>query len=116
MKLTCHTVASSLRDPMLTQRLMDVFIPPAVQTEGESAPLKFSQVFHLMPVSNSFVVTNGKVSRKCHSQQDGTSAISCRSTCCERHVSSIFFVGYQGGRTPSGWPHTAVSSIAITRW
>jgi hypothetical protein len=31
-----------------------------VQTEGESAPLKFSQVFHLMPVNNSFVVTNGE--------------------------------------------------------
>lgn len=30
------------------------------QTEGESAPLKFSQVFHLMPVGQSFVVTNGK--------------------------------------------------------
>jgi hypothetical protein len=29
------------------------------QTEGESQPLKFSQVFHLMPVGSSFVVTNG---------------------------------------------------------
>jgi hypothetical protein len=29
------------------------------QTEGESNALKFSQVFHLMPVGSSFVVTNG---------------------------------------------------------
>eukprot|EP00955_Chlamydomonas_euryale_P092323 364697-Chlamydomonas_euryale.AAC.8 len=33
---------------------------PAPQTEAEAPPLKFSQVFHLMPVNNSFVVTNGK--------------------------------------------------------
>lgn len=28
------------------------------QTEGEANALKFSQVFHLMPVGTSFVVTN----------------------------------------------------------
>lgn len=33
--------------------------PTTTQTEGESQPLKFSQVFHLMPVGTSFVVTNG---------------------------------------------------------
>jgi hypothetical protein len=32
-----------------------------VQTEAESTPLKFSQVFHLMPVSSSFIVTNGEL-------------------------------------------------------
>lgn len=31
-----------------------------MQTEGESNPIKFSQVFHLMPFNNSFVVTNGE--------------------------------------------------------
>jgi hypothetical protein len=31
-----------------------------LQTEGESNALKFSQVFHLMPVGQSFVVTNGE--------------------------------------------------------
>lgn len=35
-----------------------VFVTGKIITEGESAPLKFSQVFHLMPVNNSFVVTN----------------------------------------------------------
>jgi hypothetical protein len=34
--------------------------PQPQQTEGESQPLKFSQVFHLMPVGSSFVVTNGE--------------------------------------------------------
>jgi hypothetical protein len=35
------------------------------QTEGEANSLKFSQVFHLMPVANSFVVTNGACVRTC---------------------------------------------------
>ena len=30
-----------------------------LQTEGESNPLKFSQMFHLAPQGSSFVVTNG---------------------------------------------------------
>ena len=30
-----------------------------MQTEGESNPLKFSQMFHLAPQGGSFVVTNG---------------------------------------------------------
>lgn len=29
------------------------------QTDGENHPLQFSQTFHLMPVNNSFIVTNG---------------------------------------------------------
>eukprot|EP00879_Flechtneria_rotunda_P003388 GHRR01003616.1.p1 GENE.GHRR01003616.1~~GHRR01003616.1.p1 ORF type:complete len:124 (+),score=31.93 GHRR01003616.1:151-522(+) len=35
-----------------------VFVTGSIITEGESNPLKFSQVFHLMPVGGSFVVTN----------------------------------------------------------
>eukprot|EP00877_Chromochloris_zofingiensis_P008307 jgi/Chrzof1/372/Cz01g13150.t1 len=35
-----------------------VFVTGQVLAEGESNPLKFSQVFHLMPVGNSFIVTN----------------------------------------------------------
>mmetsp|Transcript_25334 Transcript_25334/g.55036 ORF Transcript_25334/g.55036 Transcript_25334/m.55036 type:complete len:124 (+) Transcript_25334:78-449(+) len=36
-----------------------VFVTGSVQTEGENqAPLKFSQVFHLMQVGSNFVVTN----------------------------------------------------------
>ena len=31
-----------------------------LQTDGESHPLQFSQTFHLMPINNSFVVTNGR--------------------------------------------------------
>ncbi len=31
-----------------------------MQTEGESRPMAFSQVFHLAPVNNSWVVTNGE--------------------------------------------------------
>ncbi|KAI8473841.1 MAG: hypothetical protein J3K34DRAFT_409377 [Monoraphidium minutum] len=35
-----------------------VFVTGHVQPEGENNALKFSQVFHLMPVGTSFVVTN----------------------------------------------------------
>mmetsp|Transcript_20213 Transcript_20213/g.56329 ORF Transcript_20213/g.56329 Transcript_20213/m.56329 type:complete len:126 (+) Transcript_20213:88-465(+) len=35
-----------------------VFVTGNIQLENEAALLKFSQVFHLMPFSNSFVVTN----------------------------------------------------------
>eukprot|EP00775_Hariotina_reticulata_P012970 gene12970-13099_t len=35
-----------------------VFVTGNIVTEGESNALKFSQVFHLMPVGGSFVVTN----------------------------------------------------------
>eukprot|EP00878_Enallax_costatus_P002021 GHUV01002185.1.p2 GENE.GHUV01002185.1~~GHUV01002185.1.p2 ORF type:complete len:123 (+),score=31.37 GHUV01002185.1:121-489(+) len=35
-----------------------VFVTGGIMPEGESNPLKFSQVFHLMPVGTSFVVTN----------------------------------------------------------
>ena len=31
-----------------------------MQTEGESRPMPFSQVFHLAPVNQSWVVTNGE--------------------------------------------------------
>lgn len=43
---------------LLAHALLDPFT--IVQTEPEAAPLKFSQVFHLMPVGSSFVVTNGE--------------------------------------------------------
>lgn len=35
-----------------------VFVCGNILPEGENNPLKFSQVFHLMPFNNSFVVTN----------------------------------------------------------
>lgn len=35
-----------------------VFVTGQIQTEGESNAIKFSQVFHLAPLNNSFVVTN----------------------------------------------------------
>ncbi len=38
---------------------LPIVTPPPPKTEGEANALKFSQVFHLMPVGTSFVVTNG---------------------------------------------------------
>lgn len=35
-----------------------VFVTGKLLTEGQSNPLKFSQMFHLSPVGGSFVVTN----------------------------------------------------------
>mmetsp|Transcript_12246 Transcript_12246/g.29856 ORF Transcript_12246/g.29856 Transcript_12246/m.29856 type:complete len:123 (-) Transcript_12246:1657-2025(-) len=35
-----------------------VFVTGNIAMEGEQHPLKFSQVFHLMPFNNSFIVTN----------------------------------------------------------
>ncbi|KAF8071157.1 NTF2A [Scenedesmus sp. PABB004] len=35
-----------------------VFVTGSIVTEGESNALKFSQVFHLVPVGSSFVVSN----------------------------------------------------------
>lgn len=32
-----------------------------VQVEGETNPLKFSQVFHLAATGGSFVITNGEI-------------------------------------------------------
>eukprot|EP00798_Chlamydomonas_sp_ICE-L_P015889 gene15889-22017_t len=43
--------------PSISQGIL-VFVTGSIQTEEGSPPLKFSQVFHLMPVSGSFVVTN----------------------------------------------------------
>ena len=38
-----------------------------LQTEGESQPLKFSQIFHLVASGNSFALSNGKDHRPCDS-------------------------------------------------
>ncbi|KAG1680142.1 hypothetical protein FOA52_000255 [Chlamydomonas sp. UWO 241] len=35
-----------------------VFVTGGIQHDADAPPLKFSQVFHLMPVAGSFVVTN----------------------------------------------------------
>jgi len=35
-----------------------VFVTGQLLTEGESRPMAFSQVFHLAPMNNSWVVTN----------------------------------------------------------
>ena len=40
--------------------MSDTWVVGALQTEGESRPMPFSQVFHLANVSGSWVVTNGK--------------------------------------------------------
>ena len=44
---------------LVVSALPDPVFRPTLQPDGESNPLKFSQVFHLMPVGTSFVVTNG---------------------------------------------------------
>jgi hypothetical protein len=67
--------------------------PTALQPEGNEHPLKFSHVFHLMPVNNSFVVTNGELfweglgsmcgtTAACkHARQYVPCAVSCAHTC-----------------------------------
>jgi hypothetical protein len=54
----------------------------ALQTEGESAPLKFSQVFHLMPVNNSFVVTNGEQHAWCAVDSTSVHCSRRQQYCC----------------------------------
>lgn len=46
----------------MTWTLLQILISghPVLQTEGESRPMPFSQVFHLANISGSWVVTNGK--------------------------------------------------------
>lgn len=48
--------------------------------EGESNLLKFSQVFHLMPVATSFVVTNGAHIVVCAPGAFPTYAVQCCAT------------------------------------
>lgn len=43
--------------PSVSNGIM-VFVTGQILAEGESNPLKFSQVFHLMPFQSSFIVTN----------------------------------------------------------
>ncbi|GAX75491.1 hypothetical protein CEUSTIGMA_g2934.t1 [Chlamydomonas eustigma] len=51
------TLATQDFQPSISGGIL-VFTTGNIQTEPESPPLKFSQVFHLMPVNNSFIVTN----------------------------------------------------------
>lgn len=53
---------------------------PKLQMEGESNLLKFSQVFHLMPVATSFVVTNGAHMVVCAPGAFPTYAVQCCAT------------------------------------
>lgn len=50
-------VSSKDFQPSVSGGIM-VFVTGNLMTEGQDHPLKFSQVFHLMPFNNSFVVTN----------------------------------------------------------
>eukprot|EP00884_Botryococcus_braunii_P013480 jgi/Botrbrau1/22132/Bobra.0206s0056.1 len=52
-----HHVSSADAQPSLSGGII-VFVTGQLLTEGESNPLKFSQVFHLAPVGGSFAVTN----------------------------------------------------------
>ncbi|KAK9805517.1 hypothetical protein WJX72_002958 [[Myrmecia] bisecta] len=55
---TCkHHVSSIDAQPSLTQGIV-VFVTGQLLPEGETNPLKFSQVFHLAAAGGSFVVTN----------------------------------------------------------
>lgn len=60
------------------------FNQPVTQTEGESNPLKFSQVFHLAPAGGSFVVTNGRLSCLLCLEQRGS--ISVVFDCSGHHA------------------------------
>lgn len=51
------TAGSTDIQPSVSGGIM-VFVTGSVLPEGNEHPLKFSHVFHLMPVNNSFVVTN----------------------------------------------------------
>ncbi len=53
-----HHISSVDAQPSLSGGI-NVFVTGHLLPEGESNPLKFSQVFHLTPVGGSFVVTNG---------------------------------------------------------
>ena len=76
-----HRVSSLDAQPSVSGGIL-VFVTGQLLPEGETNPLKFSQTFHLMPVSGSFVVTNGKqvIEWKC----------SCR--CKKKKKSQLFFL------------------------
>ncbi|KAK2076587.1 Nuclear transport factor 2B [Prototheca wickerhamii] len=52
-----HAISSVDAQPSVAGGV-NVFVTGQLITEGESNPLKFSQVFHLAPAGGSFVVTN----------------------------------------------------------
>jgi hypothetical protein len=51
------TLSTQDFQPSISQGIL-VFTTGNIQTEDGGAALKFSQIFHLMPVSGSFIVTN----------------------------------------------------------
>jgi len=52
-----HRVSSLDAQPSVSQGII-IFVTGQILTQGESNPLKFSQIFHLAPVGGSFVITN----------------------------------------------------------
>eukprot|EP01023_Acetabularia_acetabulum_P040681 TRINITY_DN3947_c0_g1_i1.p2 TRINITY_DN3947_c0_g1~~TRINITY_DN3947_c0_g1_i1.p2 ORF type:complete len:144 (-),score=6.21 TRINITY_DN3947_c0_g1_i1:340-708(-) len=52
-----HKIASLDAQPSPSQGIL-VFVTGQLLTEGESNPLRFSQLFHLAPAGQSFIVTN----------------------------------------------------------
>ncbi|CAK0786905.1 Nuclear transport factor 2B [Coccomyxa viridis] len=52
-----HHIASTDAQPSASGGL-NVFVTGQILTEGESNPLKFSQMFHLAAQGSSFVITN----------------------------------------------------------
>jgi len=52
-----HRIVSFDAQPSVSGGIL-VFVTGEILPEGESHPLRFSQVFHLAPMNNSFVVTN----------------------------------------------------------
>ncbi|KAK9832539.1 hypothetical protein WJX81_007417 [Elliptochloris bilobata] len=52
-----HKISSIDAQPSISGGLI-VFVTGQLLPEGEANALKFSQIFHLAPVGNSFVITN----------------------------------------------------------
>lgn len=54
----CQHKITSLDSHAVPSAGVLVFVTGQLLTEGESRPMAFSQVFHLAPVNNTWVVTN----------------------------------------------------------
>jgi hypothetical protein len=39
--------------------------------------------------------------------------VKCETVCTQGAAHTVFFVGYQGGRTPTGWPHSAIKRTRL---
>lgn len=52
-----HQINTIAAQPSVSQGIL-IFIAGDLLPEGESHPLKFSEVFHLMQFNNSYVITN----------------------------------------------------------